>query len=553
MRNRIYIALFSTAILLGSCDIDREPFDSKTQDEILGGEQGIEMSTLGNYSILKGDVGQSEGWEWIAQLHRIGEYGGDNVSLSGVTTDDMYYFYNYNNIKNNGRSNYFWTKSYKAILGTNTIIESAEEGVSNEQDQLIGENYYLRALVYFNLVNVYGRPYTQDPAALGVPLKLTTDVNEIPNRHTVGEVYNQVISDLEKAQELMEDDKGPIYASEYAAKALLSRVYLYMDRNEEAAQYSSEVIDSGKYLLLSTSDLSNYPKKIPEENMETIFALKYEKDDYIDGYNTVGGFYSTIDNVGWGEMYASSSYLDVISKHPEDARNKFITPPYITNNDGEKIPVVYWVNSSNNYEVKETYTANGNTYFESDGDEFEILEEIENDILSYYFIDSGNQKIYVTKDFKAEDRFGYPKFYVIKASNQEGLAQLWSPVISRLAEMYLNRAEAYAKQGNEAMALQDINILRERAGIPTYNNSSEIPNDASVLDVVLEERRLEMAFEGWRKFDIFRNNKTLNRRYPGVHYDGGNVKEEVTPDDPRVILYIPEQQIDVQPGLEQNP
>lgn len=553
MRNRIYIALFSTAILLGSCDIDREPFDSKTQDEILGGEQGIEMSTLGNYSILKGDVGQSEGWEWIAQLHRIGEYGGDNVSLSGVTTDDMYYFYNYNNIKNNGRSNYFWTKSYKAILGTNTIIESAEEGVSNEQDQLIGENYYLRALVYFNLVNVYGRPYTQDPAALGVPLKLTTDVNEIPNRHTVGEVYNQVISDLEKAQELMEDDKGPIYASEYAAKALLSRVYLYMDRNEEAAQYASEVIDSGKYLLLSTSDLSNYPKKIPEENMETIFALKYEKDDYIDGYNTVGGFYSTIDNVGWGEMYASSSYLDVISKHPEDARNKFITPPYITNNDGEKIPVVYWVNSSNNYEVKETYTANGNTYFESDGDEFEILEEIENDILSYYFIDSGNQKIYVTKDFKAEDRFGYPKFYVIKASNQEGLAQLWSPVISRLAEMYLNRAEAYAKQGNEAMALQDINILRERAGIPTYNNSSEIPNDASVLDVVLEERRLEMAFEGWRKFDIFRNNKTLNRRYPGVHYDGGNVKEEVTPDDPRVILYIPEQQIDVQPGLEQNP
>lgn len=553
MKNRIYIALFSTAVLFGSCDIDREPFDSKTQDDILDGEQGIEMSTLGNYAILKGDVGASEGWEWIAQLHRIGEYGGDNVSLSGATTDDMYYFYNYNNIKNNGRSNFFWTKSYKAILGTNTIIESADEGVSNEQDQLIGENYYLRALVYFNLVNVYGRPYTQDPSALGVPLKLTTDVSEIPNRHTVGEVYNQVISDLEKAQELMEDDKGAAYASEYAAKALLSRVYLYMDRNDEAAQYAGEVIDSGKYLLLSTSDLADYPKKAPEENMETIFALKYEKDDYIDGYNTVGGFYSTIDNVGWGEMYASSSYLDLISKHPEDARKKFITPPYITDNDGEKVPVVYWVDTSNNYEVKETYISNGITYFEEDGNEIEIIEELAGDVVYYYFMDSGNQKIYVTKDFKAEDRFGYPKFYVIKASNQEGLAQLWSPVISRLAEMYLNRAEAYAKLGNEDMALQDINILRERAGIPTYNNSNDLPNDANVLDVVLEERRLEMAFEGWRKFDVFRNNQTLNRRYPGVHYDGGNVKEEITPDDPRVILFIPEQQIDVQPGLQQNP
>lgn len=553
MKNKIYIALISSALLLGSCDIDREPFDSKTQEDILGGEQGIEMSTLGNYAILKGDVGQSEGWEWISQLHRIGEYGGDNVSLSGVTTDEMYYFYNYNNIKNNGRSNFFWVKSYKAILGTNTIIESSEEGISTEQDQLIGENYYLRALVYFNLVNVYGRPYTQNPNALGVPLKLTTDVNEIPNRHSVKEVYDQVIADLKKAEALMGQDKGSIYASEYAAKALLSRVYLYMNKNEEAAQYASEVIDSGKYILLSTAELADYPKKAPEENMETIFALKYEKDDYISGYNTVGGFYSTIDNVGWGEMYASSSYLELISKHPEDVRKKFITAPYITDQEDERIPVIYWVNDAKNYETKETYTANGNTYFDEDGQQIEVLEEVDGNSIRYYFLDAGNQKIYVIKDFKAENRFGYPKFYIVKASQQEGLAQLWSPVISRLAEMYLNRAEAYAKLGMEDQALQDVNIIRERAGIPTYNNSNELPSELNVLEVVLEERRLEMAFEGWRKFDVFRNNQTLVRTYPGVHYDGGNVKEEITPDDPRVILFIPEQQIDVQPGLEQNP
>lgn len=551
MKNNIYIVLFTAVLLISSCDIDREPFDSKTEDDILGSEQGIEMSTLGNYAILKGDVGDSEGWEWIAQLHRIGEYGGDNVSLSGVTTDDLYYFYNYNNIKNNGRSNSFWTKSYKAILGTNTIIESAPEGISDEEDQLIGENYYLRAMVYFNLVNVYGRPYTQDPSALGVPLKLTADVSDIPNRSTVKEVYDQIIFDLEKAAELMNIDKSSIYASKEAAFALLSRVYLYMDKNEEAAQYASEVIESGKFMLLSTSDLANYPKKIPEDNLETIFALKYEQDDYLSGYNTIGGFYSVIDNVGWGEMYASSSYMDLISKHPEDARKGFIAPPYITGSNDEQIPIVFWVDEEYNYVIKETYISNGNTYFEDDGNEIEVVEEEEGSITRYYYMD-GSEKVYVTKEFKTEDRFGYPKFFITKASQQEGLAQLWSPVISRLAEMYLNRAEAYAKSGNEMMALQDINIIRERAGIPTYN-ISDLPDNTSVLDVVLEERRLEMAFEGWRKFDVFRNNQTLNRRYPGVHFDGGSIREEITPDDPRVILFIPEQQIDVQPGLEQNP
>src|SRR5699024_3652714 len=117
-------------------------------------------------------------------------------------------------------------------------------------------------------------------------------------------------------------------------------------------------------------------------------------------------------------------------------------------------------------------------------------------------------------------RNGYPKFYIIKASQQEGIAQLWSPVISRLGEIYLNRAEAYAKSGEDELALKDINVIRERAGIPIYNTQNDIPEDMSVLDVVLEERRLEMAFEGWRKFDIFRNNETLERRYPGSHLDG---------------------------------
>src|SRR5690606_27037786 len=102
-------------------------------------------------------------------------------------------------------------------------------------------NYYLRGLINFGLVNAYGRPYTQDPSALGIPLKLTTNNNDLPARSTVREVYEQVIADLEKAASLMTIDKANVYASKHAAHALLSRVYLYMEDNELAIDYASKV------------------------------------------------------------------------------------------------------------------------------------------------------------------------------------------------------------------------------------------------------------------------------------------------------------------------
>jgi len=69
---------------------------------------------------------------------------------------------------------------------------------------------------------------------------------------------------------------------------------------------------------------------------------------------------------------------------------------------------------------------------------------------------------------------------------------------------------------------------------------------------VLEERRLELAFEAQRKWDIFRNGLTLDRNYPGTH-EQGDALLFVPPDHPRVVFYIPESQILVQDNLVQNP
>jgi len=100
--------------------------------------------------------------------------------------------------------------------------------------------------------------------------------------------------------------------------------------------------------------------------------------------------------------------------------------------------------------------------------------------------------------------------------------------------------------------MENVNVIRERAGVPTYESAADFPQGKDLLDVVLDERRLEFAFEGHRKFDVFRNNDTMDRRYPGTHLTGSNPYYEVLPTDDRVIEYIPESQINAQPSLIQN-
>ncbi len=407
----------------------------------------------------------------------------------------------------------------------------------------------------FSLVNVFGKPYNQGASNLGVPLKLSDDVNDLPARATVGAIYDQVVKDLQKAEQLMTVDKGNVYASKEAAQALLSRVYLYMENNDKTIEYADKVINSGKYSLLSTTELPLYSTKTPENNQETIFAFKYNKDgDYTDGWYTIGSMYANIQNVGWGEMYASASYLDLINQNPKDARLKFISPKYAD----PKTQAVYWVQKGNNasgavtynYKFQKTFQKNGSTYFTMDGVDYQVQTEVNPNKTNYYFVNSGGSKTYVTLDYDMDKRNGYPKFYILKCSLQEGVPQLWSPVVVRLAEVYLNRAEAYAKKGNIGFALADVNVIRTRAGIPVYTS---VPAGMTLLDTVLQERRLELAFEAQRKYDVFRNKLNMNREYPGTHLNGDNPFYTVPYTNNRIIEYIPEQQIQIQPNLIQNP
>lgn len=142
----------------------------------------------------------------------------------------------------------------------------------------------------------------------------------------------------------------------------------------------------------------------------------------------------------------------------------------------------------------------------------------------------------------------YMRYYNTKFSYQDGMAMMTSPVFLRWGEVVLNRAEAYAKTGQDGKALDDVNIIRTRAGIPALSSGDlSALGYNSMLDLVLDERRMELCFEGHRFFDVFRNRLPMDRRYVGYH-----TWEIIQPGDLRIAVLIPQDEINAS-GIPQNP
>lgn len=567
MRTSIKICMVLViAILAYGCDLDRLPYNEITNEDV--NESSAESMTLGTYAKMKEEY-------YYKSTHYTNEYGGDNISLSGTTSDSFYYLYRYQRLPDNHYLASVWSYTYQMIINVNTVIEMVEEGQSEDLDNLLGENYYLRGYLYFTLCNLFGRPYAQNPETnLGIPIKLTSNKAEYPPRATVKEVYDQVVKDLEKGASMMRSktiekngvkiERENIYASKEVAYAMLSRVYLYMQNWAKSKEYADLVINSNFYTLLQGSAYQKYPTYVPEDNTETIFAIRMVKDTDYKKYNmnyySVGSMYAKINEDGWGEMYPSASYLDLLHENETDLRQGFIVDQALS---GNTMWLIYVLHD----EVKNTYNYVTNTVVKQ-GADYVITESpgtyksstVQKETVggkTRYYVERAdkNTKHYVRIENQVDMRNGYPKRYIYKCSLQEGQAQLWSPVLIRLAEIYLNRAEANYHLENESAALADVNVIRSRAQIP-LRVKSDLPADKTVLDWVLSERRLELAWEAHRKLDIFRNGLTLDRRYPGTHLSGAanTVFTTIAPTSNEIVEYIPQRELDAYPiDLVQNP
>jgi hypothetical protein len=477
----IRISLLGLVLLTSACSIDKSPYNGLPDGAILQNAQGLRAATDGNYTFIKDS-------DYTRNLFIMNEYPGDNITLSGTTTDPLFLTYTYRHTSDQGNALQIYRKGYQAIIGCNKVIEAIQEGTSKELDQLLGENLFLRAMVHFDLVRLFGRPYTQSPETnLGVIIKTDTKADDNASRATVKDVYAFVLSDLQRAAKLITTVKTSSYASPAAANSLLSRVYLYMNDNANAIKYADLVIADGRFALATPTQVPDFYAQDNEQNREVIYAIKHTlKDDRT--WNSIGSmYYTSPGGIGWGEVYASQEYQDLVNKYSADKRRSFL--------------------------VKKLTSA-------------------------------GAQ----------EKRNGIDKVYITKFSNQGGLPTLSSPIVLRLSEMYLNRAEAYARTGETAKAIADVNLIRQRAGLTGSElyTATDLKGLSSALDVVLQERRLELAFEGHRAYDLFRNNRSLVRNYPGFH-NTTNGQQTVAPNDKQIINLIPESEIVLNKNLKQNP
>ena len=474
--------------------------------------------------------------------------------------------------------------AYKIINAANSNIEAIEPGATALSDHLLGENYFFRAIAHFHLVTLFAMPYAQGRDNPGVVLRQGLDISTT-SRATVGEIYDAVVNDLIEAKKFLAiGEKERVSGSEKcyvtldAATALLARVYLYMDKNDECIKECDELMAHAPSAVTSGYDYADYPTHT-YNHPETIWCIRLDENDDWAGEHAEASIASMYikDGNGWGEHYINDNLFDMFRRYPEDKRfEAYIHMPEHPEGipvvkPGDKVAVVLPIKvnettkaRSDGFAVGCTMNDDGSVDFKYDGKSYKAVPETVNTYTEYYVNASGfpgekidgKARVFIRPDFTrskgVRNNMGgdYTIYYCSKFSYQDGLPMMTSPVFLRWGEVVLNRAEAYAKKGQDAKALEDVNTIRKRAGLSgdalmTAANIKE-RGYKDVLDCVLAERRLELCYEGHRMFDVFRNKLPMDRRFVGCHD-----WEVMQPNDKRIALLIPLDEINSS-GIPQN-
>ncbi|WP_134087926.1 RagB/SusD family nutrient uptake outer membrane protein [Olivibacter sp. XZL3] len=473
--NYISVAL---ALSLTGCKgmLDVEPRTYVESDQAINTVLGMEAAINGAYAKLR--INTYYGLAMVVYPELLA----DNVRLVQAATQSgrgVGY-----DVNNPGSHLNIWTPAYSAINAANLIIEKADavgDGTDAEKASFKAQAYFLRALVYFDLLKTYAyNPnYIQGNADLGVPL-LTEAVDDLtkityPERATVAAGYSLVEQDLSEAIRYFQqpDVNGragaPFYGTKAAAHALLSRLYLYWGaaKWDAAVEQADLAIDEGVGLF--QPDAASYLNMWTEpSNPESVFEVQFASINEVpqtSNNNTIQAFYQQERNgsqfLGWGDVVIASNFLSAFEQG--DIRRELVVP---------------------------------------------------------YTRSNGEQVIQTDKFSGSKGIFGWDNVPVI-----------------RISEVYLNRAEAQAQLGRVQEAQEDLNRIRTRAGLAAIT-----PQGADLLTAIRRERRLELAFEGQRFFDLTRLGIDIS-------------KETIVPipfSDYRILAPLPQSEIDINSNLIQN-
>lgn len=344
------------AASLSSCVndwLDVAPSDGTDADAALTSSSDLAAVRTGMYKALKGNGSLVDyyGQQFFVygDVHAGDDYQYNN--LGGSNRASFYYDMNYQTASeftsSTSSSNVAWKSPYIVIGRANRIIAAAEGGALSDAaeakatiDQYAAEAKVLRALAHFDLVRIYGKPYTEDQgASLGVPL--VTEVlesNAKPARSTVAEVYTQVVKDLTEAisSNALATETEPGYVSVWGAKAILSRVYLNMGDYANALSVAEDIIkNSGAALWTRDQYFKAWDASTPNES-EFLFRLNVAGSTDNNDLNGIGNLQQ---RDGYKEMVATKKFVDMLTSDPKDVRNDMFLPA-----KAEKEVAVYGTN-----------------------------------------------------------------------------------------------------------------------------------------------------------------------------------------------------------------
>lgn len=318
-RFNIILALFCI-VALASCDsfLDKQPTNA-------GDSSSAIQSVFDAEVMINGITAKMLSSNYLGRnMIMYGDCKGGDLTIL-TAGRGMDYMYSFNHTFNSYSMSGFWTTGYNIILQLNNLITNIDrleaEGTNENFNDVKGQALTLRAMLYFDLVRLYGEPYNEDKDALGVP-NITTvlDAAAEEPRATVAKNYETIINDLKAAEDIIGTSKNQGFINYWGNKALQARVYLSMDQFDNALAAAEDVIENGPYSLYSNTEWVN--SWASKEGKESIFQLYMLATEANLGGSSIGAYYARRNHYGssGGCFIASEYFMNLLGEDPDDVR-----------------------------------------------------------------------------------------------------------------------------------------------------------------------------------------------------------------------------------------
>ena len=480
---------------LTACDIldNQRPQQSLDLEDVLSDPTGVRNLVVGMYNGVQSANISGGNYNILPEIIADNvEWSGSFVTYQQVNQREM--------DSNNGNMSGWWNSSYSTINSANLILQALDAVddptlPDSEKNILRGEALFVRAMLYFEMTRMFAKPwgFTADNSHPGIPVRTTPvrsslDFADLP-RNSVAEVFTQVEADLNQAAQLLPNEglRANRRATRYVAIGYQMRVAMAKRDFQGAAGFAAQIIDSG-FFAITASPIGPFQNEFSSESIFEVIHTQVDNPGVNGGQNA---FYATTAMGGRGDIQISQSFVDATA---------------------------------------EVITAAQEAAVSAAG--FAVVDRRASDLMLTSLVGGSG----ATRKFS------------------DGVNSADNVMNMRYADILLSRAEALTEiAANLAAVPQEaidrLNTVRKRAIVVDDGaggdrddliefTRNDFNNKQELLDAIILERRIELAFEG----DRFH---TLTRKQLPVR--------GLDASDNRITFPIPQAEIDSNPSIVQNP